>query len=123
MKPLRVALRVISCQRANALPTGNIMGEMDLATSPRSERRWPQRCWPHWVDTYQRRRKYQNKEASVEWVPNMSRKACERSPIHPNQGEVARHVETFRYQIGSNPHEYVACIAVASFQVVRGLRG
>jgi len=49
MKPLRVALRVVSCQRANALPTGNVMGETEWATFQRSERRWPRRCWPHCV--------------------------------------------------------------------------
>jgi len=49
MKPLRVVLRVVSCQRANALPTGNVMGEIEWATFRRSERRWPRRCWPHWV--------------------------------------------------------------------------
>jgi len=49
MKPLRVALRVVSCQRANALPTGNVMGETEWATFRRSERRWPRRCWPHFV--------------------------------------------------------------------------
>jgi len=37
MKPLRVALRVVSCQRANALPTDNVMGEIEWATFQRSE--------------------------------------------------------------------------------------
>jgi len=49
MKPLSVALRVVSCQRANALPTGNVMGETEWATFQWSERRWPRRCWPHCV--------------------------------------------------------------------------
>jgi len=49
MKTLRVALRMVSCQRANALPTGNVMGKMEWATFRRSQCRWPRRCWPHWV--------------------------------------------------------------------------
>jgi len=49
MKPLRVALRVVSCQRANAMITGNVMRETEWATFRRSERRWPRRCWPQCV--------------------------------------------------------------------------
>jgi len=49
MKPLRVALRVVSCQPANALPTGNVMGEIGWATFRRSERCWPRHCWPQWL--------------------------------------------------------------------------
>jgi len=71
-------------------------------------------------DTYQRRRQYRNEEASVEYLPNMSRKACERSPNRPNQDDLARHVEAFRYQFGSNPLECVTCVAVAPPQVVEG---
>jgi len=43
MNPLRVALRVVNCRRANALPTGNVMGEIEWATFRRAERRWPWR--------------------------------------------------------------------------------
>ena len=62
MKPLRVALRVVSCQRANALPTGNVMGEksglpvedlsaVGIDVVGRSR-------WLPTKETYQRRRKY-----------------------------------------------------------------
>jgi len=71
--------------------------------------------------TYQRRRKYRNEAASIEYVPNVSRKACERSPNHPNQGNLARHVEAFRYHFGSSPLECVTCDAVAPSLVVEGV--
>jgi len=74
-------------------------------------------------DTYQRRRKYLKEEAAVEYVLNMFRKACERGRKRPNQGNVARHVEALRYQIGLNPHECVTCVAVAPPQVVQGVGG
>jgi len=77
--------------------------------------------WLPTKDTYQRRRKYRNEAASVEYVPNMSRKAFERSQNGPNQGNLARHVEAFRYQFGSNPLECVTCVAVAPPQVVAGV--
>jgi len=76
--------------------------------------------WLPTEDTYQRRRQYRNEEASVEYVPNMSRKACERSPNRPNQGNLARHVEAFRYQFGLNRLECVTCVAVAPPQAVEG---
>ena len=79
--------------------------------------------WLPTNDTYQRRRYYRNEEVSVEYVPNMSRKVCERSPNRPNQGNIARHVNAFRYQFGSNPHECVTCVAVPPHYVVQGLGG
>jgi len=77
--------------------------------------------WLPTEDTYQRRRQYGNEVASVEYVPNMSRKACERSPNRPNQSNLERHVEAFRCQSGSNPLECVTCAAVAPPQVVEGV--
>jgi len=49
MKLLRVALRVVSFQLANALPSGNVMVEMEWTIFLRSECRWPWLCWPQWV--------------------------------------------------------------------------
>jgi len=125
MKPLRVALRVVSFELANALPTENVRGKTEWATFRSSERRWPRlvgrTSWLPTKDTYQRRRQYRNEEASVEYVPDMSRKACERSWNRPNQGNLARHVEAFRYQSGSNPLECVMCVAVAPPHVVEGV--
>jgi len=46
MKPLRVALRLVGCQRANALPTGNNMVETEWASFQSSGSHWPRRCWP-----------------------------------------------------------------------------
>jgi len=77
--------------------------------------------WFPTKDTYQRRRKNRKEAASVKYVPNMSRKACERSPNRPNHGNLARHVEALRYKFGSNPLEYVMCVAVALPQVVEGV--
>jgi len=54
-------------------------------------------AWLPTEDTYQRRRQYRNEETSVEYVPKMSRKACERGPNRPNQGTLARHKEAIRY--------------------------
>jgi len=73
-------------------------------------------------DTYQRRLKYRNLEVSVEYLPNISRKACELSPQRPNEGNPARHVEAFRYHFGPNPPERLTCVAVAPLQVVEGAR-
>jgi len=52
----------------------------------------------------------------------MSRKACERRPNCLNQGNLTRHVEAFRYQLGSNPLECMTCVAVAPPQAVEGVR-
>ena len=73
-------------------------------------------------DMYQRRLKYRNLEVSVEYLPNMSWKACELRPKRPNQGNPARHVKAFRYHFGPNPHERLTCVAVAPLQVVEGVR-
>ena len=108
------------------LPTGNVMGKMSGLPfeymSADGHGVVGRSVWLPTKDTYQRRRKYRNKAASFKDVPNMSRKACERSPNRPNQGNLARHVEAFRYQCGPNSLECVTCASVARPQVVEGFQ-